>query len=167
MKLLLIFSLILLSMNPTTSQAQVVEEDVLMQEMLLEDAQLVLENESSYIKKSKLMVCRQIGFGGILDFLSLACTNFKKERFRISLIGLGASLGVQGGFAFIHPKKGTRPLKEGTYRNVSFSGLTLGIGYTKLHLKNDNESINYRIHGLTIGAAINVTNGIVTIRKLP
>jgi hypothetical protein len=125
----------------------------------------ILKEEKDVYAKGRIFFCAEAGVAAILDVLTLTCRTFKKERFDITMGGLGASISGHAGLAIMYPKKKSRNLKEGTYDGV-FSAVHLGLGIVGLNFNNKNETINYRIRGLSVGIGFNAALGWVFVDKL-
>jgi hypothetical protein len=115
------------------------------------------------LQRQRIMFCSEGGAAAIADVMLLSCTNFKGKKLSISFLGYGGSLSLHAGLAILYPKKGSRLIKEGTYRHSKVAGLHLGLGFLGINIHNDNSSINYRARGLTIGAGINASEGLILV----
>lgn len=117
-------------------------------------------------EKGKVLFCVEIGGSAFFDAFVMSCKNLRGRRYNITFLGLGPSLSLHSGVAILYPKKGSRLLKDGTYRNNDFRAIHLGLGILGVNFSNDNASINYRIRGLSIGAGMNVAGGLVLVEDL-
>lgn len=115
------------------------------------------------IQRKRIMFCSEVGASAIADIMILSCTNFKGQKLKVSFLGYGASLSLHAGLAILYPKKGSRMIKEGTYRHSVVTGLHLGVGGLGINIHNDNESIRYRVRGLTVGAGFNSAGGLILV----
>ena len=113
--------------------------------------------------KGRLMFCSEIGASAIADALLLGCSNFRGQKLRVSFLGYGSSLSLHGGLAILYPKKGSRLIKEGTYRHSALKAVHIGVGFMGVNIHNDNESIRYRVKGLTIGTGFNFSEGLILV----
>jgi hypothetical protein len=114
-------------------------------------------------QKGRLMFCSEIGASAIVDALLLKCSNFRGQKLSVSFIGYGPSLSLHGGLAILYPKKGSRKIKEGTYRHSSLKAVHVGVGFMGINIHNDNESIRYRVKGITIGSGFNFSEGLILV----
>jgi hypothetical protein len=116
--------------------------------------------------KSRTLFCTGSGAAAFVDGAGFRCRNFKGEKIDLSLIGLGASLSGYGGVAILHAKKKSRNFKEGTY-TANVGALHIGLGIMGISIKNENESINWRLRGVTLGFGLNAAISVVTVKKVP
>lgn len=154
-------SFILIEANAATPDDQFIAELNLSQEAQVE-ARAALD-VAGKTQKKRMMFCTEVGGAAVIDALLLSCSNFKGQKLQVTFLGFGASLGVHAGLAILYPKKGSRLIKEGTYRNNVLVGLHLGVGLLAINLHNDNSSINYRVRGLSVGAGFNAANGLILV----
>ena len=123
-------------------------------------------DDASKLQRQRIMFCFEVGGAAIADVLLLSCTNFKGKKLSVSFLGYGGSLSLHAGLAILYPKKGSRLINEGTYRHSVVTGLHVGMGFLAINIHNDNESIRYRVKGLTIGAGINASSGLILVDDL-
>ncbi len=115
--------------------------------------------------KGRVFFCVNVGASVVIDHLVLGCRNLRGDTVDVSFIGLGLSLSAHAGVAVLYPKKGSRMLNEGTYRNSDYAAIHAGIGLNGMNFQNDNQSIDYRIRGITVGAGINRSFGLILVRN--
>ena len=115
-------------------------------------------------KQSRKMICTEVGFAAAVDLFSMTCKN-KHRKLNITFAGVGG-LSLHSGVGILYPKKGSRLLKPGTYRNSTFGAVHLGMGVMALKFQNDNESIDYRVKGLTLGLGVNGSAGIIMVEEV-
>lgn len=115
-------------------------------------------------KQSRKMICTEGGFAAAVDLFTMTCKN-KHRRLNITFAGIGG-LSLHTGVAVLYPKKGSRLLKPGTYRNSTFKAVHFGMGVMGLKVQNENESIDYRVKGLTLGLGVNGSAGIILVDEV-
>ncbi|MBA2404174.1 MAG: hypothetical protein H0V66_05335 [Bdellovibrionales bacterium] len=120
-------------------------------------------DEANKTQKKRIMFCSEIGAAAFFEIMAMSCTNFKGQKLELSFVGFGASLSLHTGVAILYPKKGSRLIKEGTYRHSVLTGLHLGLGIMGINIHNDNESIRYRVKGVTVGAGFDVAEGLILV----
>lgn len=140
------------------------QEELNLPEEAIPFMQAELQAKDSYTK-ARTLFCAEIGGATVLDYAGFTCKSFKGDKISMGLIGIGGSISLHAGVGILHAKKGSRNFKEGTY-DVSMGAIHFGLGLMGLSIKNENESINYRFKGITIGAGFNASVGRLVMEKM-
>jgi hypothetical protein len=142
------------------------QEELNLPESAVPHMQAELAQAADPYLKSRTLFCTGSGIAAVIDGAGFRCRNFKGEKIDLSLIGLGASLSGYGGVAILHAKKKSRNFKEGTY-TANVGALHIGLGIMGISIKNANESIDWRLRGVTLGFGFNTAVSVVTVKKVP
>ena len=167
-KFLLLALLISNSLFAMTNEDQFIletQEELRLAPDAIDVMQAEMNKHGDEYLKGRRLFCAESGVGAVVDFAVFNCRNFKGEKIEMAIVGIGASVGLHAGVGILYAKKNSRPFREGTY-NVSMAGIHTLLGIMSVAITNDNESINWRFKGLTVGAGINLSGGRLTMTKI-
>lgn len=104
------------------------------------------------------LVCVYSGAAAVVNVTAMNCTNFKGEKYLVSIIGIGPSVNLQAGVGILKSK--TNKL-EGTY-NYSSAGLNIGLG---VYGGSESKTKLFKISGFGIGAGYELAISKIIIER--